>query len=468
MLKLIAMPEHNLLRRLQSETGSALLASLMMTVLITGAGLAAMTTSAANQNKSTNVLFSKQAAYLAEAGLNHGKLLLHQNINNWSTYAAYTTAQSFVSSTPLAGVGSYAVTIKGVSGGVLLTATGTGPKSAQESISTLATLENGNTMGKAFITGQSLLISGSPTFTGTSGGIHANGNLTISGNPVISSGTAVKLDAEAAGTYTVTGSPTITGYAGGNQPQQTINSLSASQLSSAYDYYFTYCYNPGDGTYHGCVYDRSWNLKADVANDNTASFDGNDCWEFTTYSYSGGWSWSSRSWSWVYTPYTYTPFKWTATCKPLNATYYVIGDVVIEGDDIGTSANPWITTILTYGSIKVESDELVIRPPVASDGSLYKSQTQNLLFVANMDVRIKGKADQYFTGITSAYGQVGISGNPNYYGYILAQDVSNQATSYYGTNEVASNYISGDMRLTYNGDLSNSRQGNAVFQATLY
>ena len=463
------MPERSLLRRLQDETGSALIASLMLTVMITGAGLTAMTTSAANQKKATNILISKQATYLAEAGLNHGKLLLHQNILNWSTYAAYTTNTSFISSTPVTGVGSYAVTIKGVSNThVLLTATGTGPKGETKAISTLATLNNGNMLGKAFITGQSLLISGSPTFTGTSAGIHANGNLTISGNPVISSGTAVKLDAEATGTYTVTGHPTITGYAGGNQPQQTINSLSASQLSSAYDYYFTYCYNYSDRTYHGCVYDKYWNLKADVANGQEANFDGNDCWEFTTYSYSGGWSWSSRTWSWVYTPYTYTPFKWTATCQPLNATYYALGDVVIEGDDIGTSANPWITTILAYGSIKVESDELVIRPPTSADGTLYKSQTQNLLFVANMDVLIEGHADQHFTGITSAYGQVGISGNPNYYGYILAQDVSNQATSYYGTNEVASNYISGDMRLTYNGDLSNSRQGNAVFQATLY
>jgi hypothetical protein len=440
----------------------------MMTVLITGAGLAAMTTSAANQSKITNVLIDKQAAYLAEAGLNHGKLLLHQNINNWGTYAAYTTAQSFVSSTPLAGVGSYAVTIKGVSGGLLLTATGTGPKSAQESISTLATLENGNTLGKAFITGQSLLISGSPSFTGTSGGIHANGNLTISGNPVISSN-AAQLDVEATGTYTVTGNPTIQGYAGGSQPTLTINSLNASTLRDARDYYFHYCYNSGDGTYHGCVYDRSGNLKADVANGQEANFDGNDCWEFTTYSYSGGWSWSSRSWSWVYTPYTYTPFIWTATCQPLDATYYVTGDVVIDGDDIGTSANPWVTTILAAGSIKVTSANLVVRPPTSDDGSQYKSLTQNLLFVANKDILITGNANQHFTGIMSAYEQVGISGNPNVpNGYFLAQDVSNSATAYYGSNAVASNYISGNMTLAYDGKLDNSRQGNAVFQATLY
>ena len=465
------MPERSLLRRLQDETGSALIASLMMTVLITGAGLAAMTTSASNQSKTTNVLINKQAAYLAEAGLNHGKLLLHQNILNWSTYAAYTTAQSFVPSTTLAGVGSYAVTIKGVSGGVLLTATGTGPKSATESISTLATLDNGNMLGKAFVTGQSLLISGSPTFTGTSGGIHANGNLTISGNPVISSGNAARpIDAEATGTYTVTGSPTIGigGYAGGNQPKHTINSLTASQLSSAYDYYFTYCYNSDDATYHGCVYDRSWNLKADVANGGTASFDGNACWQYTSYSYSGGWTWNSTLWMWVYTPYTYTPFIWTATCKPIDATYYVNGDVVISGSISPGGTPTWVTTILAAGSIKVTSANLVVRPPLSTEAT-YKSLTQDLLFVASKDILIEGNNNQSFTGIMSAYEQVGISGNPVVpSGYVLAQDISNAATSPYGSNLVGSNYISGNMSLTYNGALKNSRQGNAVFQATLY
>ena len=452
MLKLTAMPERSLLQRLQDETGSALIASLMMTVLITGAGLAAMTTSATNQSKTTNVLINKQAAYLAEAGLNHGKLLLHQNIANWSTYAAYTTAQSLVPSTSLAGVGSYAVTIKGVSGGLLLTATGTGPKNATESISTLATLDNGNLLGKAFVTGQSLLISGSPTLTGTSAGIHANGNLTISGSPAVGT-TLIQADAEASGTYTVTGSPRVYGYAGGNQPQQTINSLNASQLSGApYDYYFTYV--PKDDHYHGRVYDTNGNKLADL-------HDGQPwgCWQYNTYNYTITCCWQV----------TFTPFTWTATCKPPDATYYVIGDVVISGSISPGGTPTWITTILAYGSIKVTSANLVVRPPLSTETTLYKSLTQDLLFVANKDILIEGNNNQSFTGIMSAYEQVGISGNPVVpSGYFLAQDISNAATSPYGSNLVGSNYISGNMSLTYNGDLKNSRQGNAIFQATLY
>ncbi|MDO8547511.1 MAG: pilus assembly PilX N-terminal domain-containing protein, partial [Nitrospirales bacterium] len=370
-------------KRLREETGSALLASLMLTVLITGAGLAAMTTSSVAMNKSKNLVNAKQATYMAEAALHHANMYLHQNIANWASYAT-TSTQTLIGSTSFAGVGSYTVTVKaaGATGGVqsalLLTATGMGLNNATKSISTVVAIESGNLQKNAFITGQSLVVSGSPQFNGASGGIHANGNLTISGSPQITT------NAQASGTYTVTGSPAAV-FSGGNQPYQTINSLTVWQLSGSYDYYFYYCYNSVDSTYHGCVRDRNWNLLADAANDQPLNINGNTCWEYKSYSYSGGWYWDSFLWTWVYTPITYKPFKWKATCTPPNGTYYAIGDVVLEGD-IGTSANPWITTILAYGSIKVESYNLVVRSPTSADGSLYKTQTQNLLFVANMDI----------------------------------------------------------------------------------
>ena len=467
------MGAKNFQRTLQGESGSALLASFMLVFLITGAGLTAMTSSSASQNKSKNIVNSKQASYLAEAALNHGNLYLHQHIANWATYATYVQPQTLVPTVSLSGVGSYTVTVKAASGGaLLLEATGTGPNNSTASISTVVALDNGNLGGNAFITGQALTVSGSPVFSGTSGGIHTNTNLTISGSPTIAT------NAEATGTYTATGSPTVTGFKGGQQPQQTINAFSASDLSGNYDYYFTYCYSDADYTYHGCVYDRNWTLKANVADGQTANINGNTCWAYTSYSYSGGWHFDYTTWRWVYTPYTYTPFIWTATCTPPNATYFVLGDAVISGN-IGTVATPWITTILAYGSVRVTSPSLVARPPLLTEVALYKAQTQNLLFVADMDILITGNANQHFgyvdpaTGITygaiiSAYNQVGISGDPDVRGYILAQDVSNTGTSYWGTNAVASNYISGNMTLTYNGNLANSSQGNAVTKATLY
>src|SRR3989338_2169897 len=229
MLKQADMTPKAIRRCLREETGSALLASFMLTVLITGAGLTAMTASSVALNKSRNLVNEKQATYMAEAAPNHA---------NWASYAT-TTTQTLIPSTSFAGVGSYTVTVKtaGATGGsqsaLLLTATGTGLNKAKKSIATVVDIEAGNLQKNEFITGQSLLVSGSPTFSGTSGGIHANGNLTISGNPQITT------NAEASGTYTVTGHPT-SAFSGGAQPYQTINSLTAWQLSGSRDYYFTF------------------------------------------------------------------------------------------------------------------------------------------------------------------------------------------------------------------------------------
>jgi hypothetical protein len=467
MLKATDRGEKIFQGNLQGESGSALLASFMLITLITGAGLTAMTTSSVSANKTKNVLGSKQALYIAEAAVNHGKMALHQNIANWNSYAWQTTPQTLISTTSFAGIGTYTVTIKGatpnVTGGpLLMTATATVTADSNvatltdrtKTITTLLTLDNANLLGNAFITGKNLLVSGNPVFSGTSGGIHANGDLTISGNPDIAT------NAQANGTYTVTGTPTVAGFTGGGQPKQPINPLKAWNIAwGAYDYYFTWTYLENatyGGHYHGSVYDRNGNLIANLHNGESWG-----CWNYTSYTY---WYNSTTA------LYEYTPFIWTATCQPSNGTYLVLGDAVIAGDNIGTATTPWIATILAYGSIKVAStsEHLVVRPPLSTETTLYRSQTKNLLFVADMDVLIAGSARQSFTGITSAYQQVGISGAPAYKGYILAQDMGNTGTYYYGTNFAASDYISGNMQLTYNGDVATGTQGNAVPQATLY
>ncbi|TAL11952.1 MAG: hypothetical protein EPO02_03020 [Nitrospirae bacterium] len=454
MLKTTDMGAKNFQQGLHGESGSALLASFLLVVMLTGAGMAAMTSSSVGLNKSKNVASQKQAYYIAEAAMNHGKMFLHQNIANWNAYAT-ASAQTLIPSTSFAGIGSYTVKIKAASGGgLLMTATGTANNNATTSVSTLYSLDNGNTLGNAFLAGKNLTVSGNPTLAGTSGGIHANGNLTISGSPTIAT------HADASGTYTVTatGHPTVAGFTGGGQPQETINPITASTYYGTQDYYFYWNYNYSDNTYHSIVYDKNWNVIADTAPGGTVNIGGNTCWQYTSYSY---------SYSWTLHAYVWTPFTWTATCQPPNGTYYVNGEAVISGN-IGTAANPWIATILSAGSIEVTSPSLVIRPPVSGDGSLYKSQTMNLLFVASKDVLITGNANQNFRGITSSYEQTSISGNPVYYGYFMSQSVTSTATTYMGTNSVTNTSITGNMALTYNGDLQTSTQGYAVPQARLY
>jgi hypothetical protein len=400
--------------RSKAEAGSALLASVLLISLITGAGLTAMMTTSVNQNKAHNLLNDKQAFYLAEAGLAHGKVILNQNIANWNNYA---TPQTLIASTSLAGVGSYTVTIKAASGpGLLMTATGTGPNNASTSVSSLVTIGNSN-YGSAFITGTDLTISGNPTIDGTAGGVYANRNLTISGNPHMTT------DAMAVGTYTVTGSPVVSGFAGGGQPSIPVNYVDPSTYygASAIDYYLW-----NDGT----VKDTNFNTLATGGTWN--------CWTL-----SGG--------------------NWTVTCStPPNGTYWSYGTVLITSD-VGTQASPWIATILGNYSIEVSSTNLYMRPPAQTDpNGLYKSLTRNLLFVAGHDLKIDGTATQNFSGIARAYEQVGISGNPTFNGYIIAQDTTNN------NSRVTVNNISGNMHLTYNGNLSNGLQGTAQVQSTLY
>src|SRR5213083_2045992 len=62
----------SLCRQIQGESGTALLASVLLRSLITGAGLTALTMTSVSLNIASNLLPSKQAFYLAEAGIQHG------------------------------------------------------------------------------------------------------------------------------------------------------------------------------------------------------------------------------------------------------------------------------------------------------------------------------------------------------------------------------------------------------------
>ena len=72
------------------------------------------------------------------------------------------------------------------------------------------TIANTTLTMPAIVTGGDLIISGNATLTGTNGGVHANGNLEITGSPDIAE------NATAGGTYTATGSPSIGGMSGGS------------------------------------------------------------------------------------------------------------------------------------------------------------------------------------------------------------------------------------------------------------
>jgi cytoskeletal protein CcmA (bactofilin family) len=399
------------LNHLQNESGVALVTGLVVMVLLTAIGTYAIHMTEIDETIAGNLKTSKQAFYVAEAGLQHAKTFLNQPANkgSWSTYA-YTTPQTLIAATQLATMGTYAVTIQDAgSGARRLRSTGTTTSQGKTVIENLVWL--GPYMpGGALTVGGNLTISGNPTVAGTGGGVHANGNLSISGNALISG------NLTAGGTYSQSGNITVLGGTpAGGQRLVTIPTINPTDFLGAQDF----------------------RLRADGTVINTAG---------AIQPMSGGkwngWSYSSGKWS-------------LSGNTQVNSTLYVEGDASISGNH-GSAQSPWIVTIVATGSIEFSGNSIV-RPPATTDtGGLFRSGTENLLFVAGKDLKITGNSQQSVQGIMAAHEQVSVSGNATLTGFIIAEDAANAGTS------VTQDAISGNMLLTYDGGLNNPFPGGDV------
>jgi cytoskeletal protein CcmA (bactofilin family) len=394
------------LSHLANESGVALVTGLVIMVLLTAIGTYAINMTQIDQTLSGNLKASKQAFYLAEAGLQHAKIFLNQNKSNWNTYTS-TTPQTLLAATSLAGIGQYTVTIQDAGGGGRrVRSTGTTASQAKAVVENLVRL-GPYTPGTALTVGGSLTISGNPTIAGTHGGVHANGNLSISGNPLISG------NATASGTYSASGNPVVVGTKAGGQPPVTIPAI-----------------NPAD--FFGS---RDFRLAADGKVYNTSG---------VMQPMSGG-KWNG---------WDYSGGKWTLSGNTtINATLYVEGDAVISGNP-GSALTPWITTIIATGSIEVSGNPIVRPPTTADPGALFRSGTENLLFVAGKDLKINGNPTQSFQGILAAHEQVSVSGSATITGFIVAEDAANAGT------QVTADVISGNMLLSYSGNINNPFPGD--------
>jgi cytoskeletal protein CcmA (bactofilin family) len=394
------------LNHLQNESGVALVTGLVIMVLLTAIGTYAIHMTEIDETIAGNLKTSKQAFYVAEAGLQHAKTFLNQHKSDWSTYAT-PEPQTLISATLLATMGTYTVTIQDAGGGARrLRSTGTTANKASAVIENLVRL-GPFTPGDALTVGGHLTVQGNPTVAGAHGGVHANGNLSISGSALISG------NATATGTYSASGSPVIGGTAAGSQSSVTIPTVDPTAFYGVQDFRLA-----ADGN----VYNNS----------NVAQPMSHGEWN--------GWS--------------YTNGKWTLNSQTtINATLYIQGDVGISGSP-GSANTPWIATVVATGSIEVTGNPIV-RPPTATDpDGLFRSGTENLLFVAGKDLKINGNPHQSFQGILAAHEQVSVSGNATLTGFIIAEDAAQAGT------QVTADIISGNMLLTYDGNLNNPFPGD--------
>jgi Tfp pilus assembly protein PilX len=400
----------NLRRHIREESGTALLASVLLVTLLTGAAMAAVMTTSVNQNISENILTSKQAFYRADAGIQHAKIFLTQNQGNWNTYAS-AQAQTLLPYTALASTGGYSVTVQdGGGGSLLIISTGTASGNAQTVIQSLVA-RSGTTYSPryAFVTGNNFKFAAAASIAGTSCGVHANGDLTITSSPTISA------DATASGAYSVTGTPIISGTTGGGKPLEPIPVIQPADFYAYRDWLLT---SVGPD---GKVYDKNNVLLA------------TNTWN--------GWTYNASP-----------PYWRLANSSPLNGTHYVVGNVWITGHSAsGVTNNPWIATIIATGSIDVEvSTNLTVRAPLPTDGSLYHPETKDILFLAGRDVEIDSPGSgQSFQGLIIAYEQVSIE-NPTPFltGAVIAQDLATVSAEV----DVDSG-IRTSLSLTYNGNM---------------
>src|SRR2546428_5878348 len=199
------------LQPLKGQTGVILVTTLLLLILLTGVALTSLATLGVNLSQSQNLVSTKQAFQLADAGIQYAEKYLNQHQTLWSTYAS-PTPQTLIPSTTLTGLGTFTISVQdGGNGSLQVTSTGTASNNAQAVITGLVVL-GPYAPEDAVTVDQNLTISGNATIAGSNGGVHAEGQLPNSGLPFLHT------NATAYFNFTATRTPHRTPGARGRQP----------------------------------------------------------------------------------------------------------------------------------------------------------------------------------------------------------------------------------------------------------
>ena len=451
---------------LASEDGFALVLVLLALLVVTGLASAMVTSGRTEVLISANQERAAQARAAAEAGLNHGIAVTIAYVQAYqangfvnasaamtrllrgpdadpATLADNGSMAALVNGIPFpparivlnAGAGtSYEAwlmdednPLRGLSGADHIRVTETGDATLDSNTritvraigyatgGTTATFEAtvGPIILPAIVTNDDITISGNPQINGINGGVHSNGNLTISGSPNIAR------NATASGDYSTSGSPSIGGQSGGGRPNLTIPPVNAADHRGVADLILQ-----ADGR-------MMTQAGLEVCN---AAVDNDACEEVAlpaglipgvpAGAARFGWTYSAAGPSWLLNDNNAT----------FQATYYVEGDASITASP-GSALAPLPISIIAEGDIEITGN-----PRLQPD-------LPELMFVTNMDLKIAGTFAQpiAFEGQMLVREQLSITGNPTLAGQILVQNVPSVS------NLVLTNGISGNPSITYNG-----------------
>src|SRR5438128_1165270 len=98
------------LQSLKSQAGVILITTLLLLILLTGVAFTSLAAFGVNQSQSQNLVNTKQAFELADAGIHYAaKYLNRQPL--WSTYTS-AAPQTLIPATALSGLGTFTVTVQ--------------------------------------------------------------------------------------------------------------------------------------------------------------------------------------------------------------------------------------------------------------------------------------------------------------------------------------------------------------------
>jgi Tfp pilus assembly protein PilX len=415
------------------QEGIALTTALILLVVLSALAFISVKWTVQDIPRTKNFTKTRQAAYIAEAGFHRAVNYFNYDAtgkspgelsNGFTDEIDGSNWPSGTFTNIAIGTGTYTATIVDNSddgdqatdsdNAVILTSTGTvGTVSVSvEGILVRALYKADH----ALATDGDLLVSGNPTITGTSGSVHSNNDLDISGSPSVSS------TATASGTFTATGSPTIGGGTASGASTEGIPVVNVSDYKSSSQYVLG-----ADGIVR--------NGAGTILHDTSVS--GNFR---TSGSANKGWGYSAGP-----------PVVWDlGDDLAFEGNYYVEGSAEISNS--GSSADPFDVTIVAEGHITVGGNATLRNNKLGTD----PEEIQNIFLMAGTDIDLQGNISNAVQGMIYAGEQIEISGNPTINGFILGAD------SAAADGEVTSNKVNGNPTITYNGDLVSPFLSNKV------
>jgi Tfp pilus assembly protein PilX len=401
--------------RIGDNRGLILPLTLLVMVILSALALAILSIGGSEAQIASNHLRAVQAAFLAEAGLEHAFNTL-QTTPGLMT-GATAVLQNIVANPALGGAGT-------ATGGYTVQYQAAGPNTVRV-VSTGASAIGGSqairraVMSTSFSAREAILTNGplgiggsagiqDPVFAGQCASVHTNNALTLSGNASVAGA------ATAAGSYTAGGSTTVGPGSGGSRPAEYIPAINPTDFL-----------NTAQASLDAS---RIFQMMA-----NGKVLNGNGTTELADLASGGsycGWHYTAG------TPLAEWKFTGNAFC---NGTYYLDGHAKVQSSP-GDPGTPWKTTLIATGDLIVSGS-----PVIGADAAYTVRDT---LFVAGLDVKLTGTPSNGWNGLIAAHEQFHVSGNTSVKGFIIGEDAS--ATS----NTVTSNTVTGNLTLTFSCGLN--------------